>query len=75
MEASLSLYSDALVQNLGGSLPALPSYQLVLEDIDKLVKVLFQRANVNPAFHLQRLSEDARTFLSRHNRHPLVDAA
>jgi hypothetical protein len=55
---------------VGGSSP-FPTYVLVLEDIDELVGILFEKAKVNPEFHVGRLSADAKEFLLRHNEHPL----
>jgi hypothetical protein len=70
MEASFTVFREQRVESVGPSAP-LPSYTLVLEDIDALTKFLFDNANVNPQFHLQHLRGDGREFLSRHNRHSL----
>jgi hypothetical protein len=51
-----------------GELP--PRYDLVLEDVDSLMKMLFEKGRANPQFYIQRLRPDAITYLSRDNKHP-----
>lgn len=70
MEATLAIFRDRRVETSGPGDP-LPQYSLVLEDFDALAKLIFERASVNPQFHLQRLRPEAREFLARHNVHQL----
>jgi hypothetical protein len=69
MEASFTVFRGQRVES-SGSIP-LPAYKLVLEDIDALTKFLFDKAGVNPQFHLQSLKKESKEFLARHNRHSL----
>jgi hypothetical protein len=69
MEATFAVLRSQPVETSGpGASP--PRYSLVLEDFDALAKLLFQKAGVNPQFHLQRLRADAMDFLSRENVPP-----
>jgi hypothetical protein len=70
MEATLAILRSQPVETSGPSKRP-PRYSLVLEDFDALVKLLFERAGVNPQFYLQGLRADAKDFLSRHNVHLL----
>lgn len=70
MEASFAPYRGQRVVTSGWGSP-LPSYTLVLEDIDALVKFLFEKAGVNPQFYLLRLRDGAKEYVSRANLHPL----
>ncbi len=72
MVAYTAIYRGDLVQVADGKKPPLPTYQLALEDIDDLVKVVFSRANVNPSFYLAHLQDSAKQFLDLRNAHPLV---
>jgi hypothetical protein len=49
----------------------IPIYSLSCSDIDKLVKVLFTMASINPAFFLGRLREDAKRYLFLDNLYRL----
>jgi hypothetical protein len=50
---------------------SLSRYSLVLQDVDALVKFMFQNQGVNPRFYLQRISAEALGVLNRDNVHPL----
>jgi hypothetical protein len=56
------------------SMTSPPIYQLVVEDIDTLVRVIFDKASVNPAFFTDRFSDtsSARACLERVPRSPLL---
>ncbi len=49
-----------------------PAYTLVLEDVDELVGILFEKARLNPGFYLDGLSDSAKEFLLRYNQHRLI---
>jgi hypothetical protein len=68
-QISISVFRDRRTES--SSTAPLSSYMFVLEDVDALVKFLFHKANVNPQFYLQRLSENAKDFISRDNVHRL----
>lgn len=46
-----------------------PSYQLVLEDVDALVKLLFDISKLNPQAYFSLDNEDANHFLKFQNEH------
>lgn len=69
MEATLAIFRSDRIETSGTV--KMPRYSLVLEDFDALAKLMFERAGVNPQFHLQRLQLDAKDFLARHNLHQL----
>jgi hypothetical protein len=49
-----------------------PVYEIVVDELDALSRVLFEKARVNPAFFLQGLRPEAKTFLNRDNESPLT---
>ena len=49
------------------------SYQLALEDIDRLVKTLFKLTNYNPKVCLMKLRSDASSVLAHQNLHPFYE--
>lgn len=55
--------------------PMPPAYTLVLEDVDHLVKIIFDKANMNPGFFINGINDQAKHFLLLHNAHPLLPAA
>jgi hypothetical protein len=70
MELAFDIYREPRIET---SRPgeSLPRYSLVLEDVDAVVKFIFQKRGVNPKYYLQRIPEEARGFLDRQNAHPL----
>ncbi len=44
---------------------------LVLEDVDHFIKVIFGKAKMNPSVFLVNINNQAKPFLSLHNVHPL----
>ena len=48
---------------------AIPSYLLVLEDIDALQELIFEAANINPRDFTGSMTEQAKQQLLLHNRH------
>ena len=53
----------------GPSLSGVPSYVLVLEDVDELQEAIFAAMNLNPQFFSGSLSVKAREYLLEHNLH------
>ena len=51
-----------------------PDYDLVLEEIDELVKVIFSFANLNPTFFTAGLNSRALAILSEQNLHAVLGA-
>ncbi len=59
--------NPAPVQHAG-----MPRYEIVLEELDELVQVIFKLANLNPAFFTNMLHrEDGRRYLNDQNKTPL----
>ena len=48
---------------------AVPRYILVLEDIDALQEMIFATAGLNPRFYVGSMSQGAKDYLLKHNRH------
>lgn len=73
MRLQTALYSGQLVNDTGARKRREPSYQLVLEDVDALVKLIFSRTGINPQFFLGSLHGNrAKHFLTLNNAHPLA---
>jgi hypothetical protein len=70
MELTFDVLREHRVETSGPGKP-LQRYSLVLENVDALVKFIFQNEGVNPRFYLQRLPAEALDFLYRQNVHPL----
>ena len=51
-----------------------PRYDLVLEEVDELVKVIFSVAKLNPAFFASGLTPRALAVLGEQNLHAVLDA-
>jgi len=49
-----------------------PAYEIVVEEIDSLVKVIFQKSSINPEFFTNRLKLEAKTYLNKENETPLL---
>jgi hypothetical protein len=43
------------------------SFELVIDELDALAKVIFEKAKVNPKFYTNGLNNDARTYLMQSN--------
>ncbi len=48
-----------------------PIYELYIEEIDKLVKVIFEKAGINPKFFTAQVGPDGSKFLNKWNNSPL----
>ena len=48
-----------------------PMYEIVVEEIDSLVKVIFQKSSINPKFFTNPLKFEAKTYLNKENESPL----
>ena len=70
-ELTISITRAEIVRSEGGSLRRPPSYDLVLEEVDDLVRTIFELARVNPVFFTQRLIDDARHYLALDNAHQI----
>jgi HEPN domain-containing protein len=51
--------------------PKAARYQLALDEVDELVKLILQIENVNPTFYTQSLDEHAKRYLDHQNKSPL----
>jgi hypothetical protein len=70
MELRLSIFRDDAVTTSGSV--DLPKYHPILEDIDIVVKKIFEVSSINPQFYLQRIPSDARRWLEWNNRHAIA---
>ena len=48
-----------------------PAYPLVLEDVDRLVKIIFDKSQVNPKFFSGLIRAEGSAFLKKDNKSPL----
>ena len=68
MQSHIELHAPAPpapTQNVFPPQKEVPLYQMVLSDIDELVKVIFDKVSLNPRFFTNSLNHDARTCLER----------
>jgi hypothetical protein len=49
-----------------------PVHEIVVEEIDSLVKVIFQKSSINPEFFTNALKPEAKTYLNKENEAPLA---
>jgi hypothetical protein len=47
-------------------------YQLALDEVDELVKLIFEIESINPAFYLSSLNKDAKQYLNYQNKFPMT---
>jgi hypothetical protein len=75
MSAQFARFRSGFVRSADGNSPTTPTYDLVMEEIDDLIKVIFQRSKLNPMACFEPLSDEARHFLSLHNTHSFPQAS
>lgn len=68
MEAIISFDRPTLTGAPGRPTCLEPRYEIVVDEIDRLVKVIFEKSNLNPPFFTGGLNKDAATYLTRSNR-------
>ncbi|HVO66243.1 MAG TPA: hypothetical protein VMT12_07160 [Syntrophales bacterium] len=49
-----------------------PKYEIVIEEIDSLVKVIFQKSSINPEFFINSLKPEVKSYLNKDNESPLL---
>jgi len=49
-----------------------PQYQVVLRELDELVKVIFTKSSINPPYYINGLNVDVKAMLLRENEFPLT---
>lgn len=49
-----------------------PSYNILWEELDKLVQTIFRESSVNPAFFMGQFGESAKEYLLLNNSFPLM---
>jgi HEPN domain-containing protein len=54
-----------------GQRPPGERYELALDEVDELVRLVFQIEDVNPPFYLNRLNEHAKRYLDHQNSSPM----
>ena len=75
MSGQFARFRNDFVKSGDGNNPTTPVYNLVMEEIDDLVKVIFQLSKMNPLFYFEGLSDEARHFLLLHNAHSFPQPA
>jgi hypothetical protein len=64
LEATIS-FAGPPPTSTGG--PTLPTYHLVVHDLDRLIRVIFTTTSLNPEFFFGKLSAQGRAILQRDN--------
>ncbi len=66
----VSVNIERLHPQQSGSEPVRPEpvFQLIVEDIDRLIAVIFEKATVNPRFYWNQLNTHATSYLNRVNK-------
>jgi len=72
LSLSISPTQQTKVVSLNNSNSQVPSYYLTWEEIDKLVKTIFQQSSINPQFFIARYQDAARQFLLLNNASPII---
>ena len=75
MSGQFARFRNDFINSASDNNPTTPAYNLVLEEIDDLVKFIFQCSKLNPLFCFQALSDEARRFLLLHNAHSFPQAS
>jgi HEPN domain-containing protein len=55
----------------GVKLPRAERYQMALDEVDELVKLIFQIERINPPFYTDPLDADAKRYLNYQNKFPI----
>jgi HEPN domain-containing protein len=55
----------------GTSIYQTPRYHLVVDELDELVKIIFETSKLNPQFFTRRLNADALHYLKKQNQSPI----
>jgi hypothetical protein len=55
----------------GVNRPRAARYQLALDEVDELIKLIFQIESINPQFYTGSLDEDAKRYLNYRNKFPI----
>lgn len=72
MIARISLKKQYSTPNSGTPERPEPAYEIVVEEIDSLVKVIFQKSSVNPLYFTNSFNSEATTYLNKENDTPLA---
>jgi hypothetical protein len=58
--------------DLSGKQQQVPHYYLTWEEIDELVKIIFQESSINPLFFTGKYNASAREYLNKENKFSLI---
>jgi hypothetical protein len=72
LSLSISPTQQTKVASLNASGSQVPSYYLTWEEIDKLVKTIFEESSINPQFFIATYRDSARQFLLLNNAFPII---
>jgi HEPN domain-containing protein len=68
MLAEIGFVRNTPITQGTGLTPPGARYELALDEVDELVKLIFQIENINPKFYTDRLNEHARRYLEHRNQ-------
>src|SRR5262245_54609964 len=71
MLAEIGPVRNTFPQPPGAKQPPGARYQLAFDEVDELVKLIFQIESINPQFYTQALDQDAKTYINYQNKFPL----
>jgi hypothetical protein len=71
MLAEIGFVRNTFVPPPGANWPTGARYQLALDEVDELVKLIFQIEGINPPFYTNPLHADAKRSLNYQNKSPL----
>jgi len=72
LSLSISPTQQTKAVSLNSSGPQVPAYYLTWDEIDKLVKTIFQQSSINPKFFTSTYRDSARQYLLLNNAFPII---
>jgi|SRR5215831_14725742 len=70
MLAEIGFVRNTFAPPPGAKRPTGARYQLALDEVDELVKLIFEIERINPAFYMGSLDEHAKRYLDHQNKSP-----
>jgi len=71
MLAEIGFVRNTYTPPPGVKRPRAARYQLAFDEVDELVKLIFQIERIDPEYFTRSLSEDAKRYLEHQNQFPL----
>lgn len=71
MFGSISIFAPPPKAESMQGAPSLPAYELVLEEVDRLVRAIFEKSLVNPRFFSGMVGTEGAAVLKKDNKWPL----